>query len=64
MKRSMLANEGMRRLLNMSPDLPWEAFVDVMNEFAVKMWKRGYPASGRAGAGQGDHPPKVRRPTQ
>ena len=45
MKRSMLANEGMRRLLNMSPELPWEAFVDVMNDFAVKMWRSGYPES-------------------
>ena len=34
----------------MSPDLPWEAFVDVMNEFAVKMWKSGNPASWRADA--------------
>ena len=34
----------------MSPDLPWEAFVDVMDEFVVKMWKSGYPASWRADA--------------
>ena len=37
MKRSMLANKGIRRLLSMSPDLPWEAFVKVMDEFAVKV---------------------------
>ena len=48
MKRSMLVNEGMRRLLNISPDLPWESFVKVMDEFAVKMWRSGYPASWRA----------------
>ena len=34
MKRSMLSNEGLRRLLNMSPDLPWGEFLDV-----VKMWR-------------------------
>ena len=50
MKRSMLANEGMRRLLNISPELPWEAFVDVMDDFAVKMWRSGYPESWRADA--------------
>ena len=27
----MLANEGLRRMLNISPDLPWEEFVMVMN---------------------------------
>jgi hypothetical protein len=50
MKRSMLANEGLRRLLNISPELPWEAFVEVMNDFAVKMWRSGYPESWRADA--------------
>ena len=38
MKRSMLSKEGLRRLLNMSPDLPWEEFVNVMNQYVVKMW--------------------------
>ena len=38
MKRSMLANKGIRRLdIDMSPDVPWEAFVKVMDEFAVKV---------------------------
>ena len=40
MKRSMLANEGLRRLLNISPELPWGAFIEVMDEFAVKMWRK------------------------
>ena len=31
MKKRMLANEGLRRLLNMSPDLPWQDLVQVMN---------------------------------
>ena len=47
MKRSMLSNEGLRRLLNMSPYLPWEEFAN-----AVKMWRSGYPASWRAVAVQ------------
>ena len=47
MKRSMLANEGLRRLLNMSPTLEWNESVEVMNEFAVKMSRSGYPASWR-----------------
>ena len=47
MKRSMLANEGLRRLLNMSPTLEWNESVKVMNEFAVKMSRSGYPASWR-----------------
>ena len=52
MKKRMLANEGLRRLLNMSPDLQWEESVKVMNEFVVKMWRSGYPASWRAEAVQ------------
>ena len=54
MKRSMLSNEGLRRLLNMSPDLPWEEFVNVMNQYVVKVWRSGYPASWRADAVQSD----------
>ena len=50
MKKRMLANEGLRRLLNMSPDLEWEESVTVMNEFVVKMWRSGYPASWRTEA--------------
>jgi hypothetical protein len=50
MKRSMLANEGLRRLLNMSPHLHWNESVKVMNEFSVKMWRSGYPASWREDA--------------
>ena len=49
-KRSMLANEGLRRLLNMSPELEWHEAVKVMNEFVVKMWRSGYPASWREDA--------------
>ena len=45
MKRKMLANEGLRRLLNMSPDLQWEDSVKVMNEFVLKMWRSDYPSS-------------------
>jgi hypothetical protein len=47
MKRRMLANEGLRRLLNMSPELEWNESVKVMNEFSVKMWRSGYPSSWR-----------------
>ena len=36
MKRSMLANEGLRRFLNVSPHLEWNEPVKVMNEFSVK----------------------------
>ena len=50
MKRSMLANEGLRRLLNMSQDLEWHDSVRVMNKLAVKMWRSGYPTSWRADA--------------
>jgi hypothetical protein len=52
MKRSMLANEGLRRLLNMSPHLEGNESVKVMNEFSVKMWRSGYPASWREEAVQ------------
>jgi hypothetical protein len=52
MKKSMLSNEGLRRLLNMSPDLPWEEYVEVMNQYAVKMWRSGYPSSWRLEAVQ------------
>ena len=50
MKKRMLANEGLRRLLNMSPDLLWEDSVEVMNEFVVKMTRSGYPSSWRTEA--------------
>ena len=40
-----MANEGLRRVLNMSPVLPWDESVRVMNEFVVKMWRSGYPSS-------------------
>ena len=50
MKKRMLANEGFRRLVNISPDLPWDESVRVMNEFCVKMWRSGYPATWRAEA--------------
>ena len=48
MKKRMLANEGLRRMLNISPDLQWEEHVEVKNQFVVKMWRSGYPASWRA----------------
>ena len=50
MKRSILSNDGLRRFLNMSPDLPLEEFLNVMNQYAVKMWQSGYPASRQADA--------------
>ena len=40
-KKRMLANEGLRRLLNMSPDLPWQDSVQVMNQFSFKMSRQG-----------------------
>ena len=39
MKKRMLANEAFRRLVNISPDLPWVESVRVMDEFCVKMWR-------------------------
>ena len=50
MKRRMLANEGLRRLLNMSPDLHWNNSVKIMDEFVVKMYRSGYPSSWRTKA--------------
>ena len=37
MKMRMLANKGLSRLLNMSPDLEWKESVKVIIEFAVKI---------------------------
>ena len=50
MKKRMLVNEGLRRLLNMSPDLLWEDSLEGVNEFVVKMTRSGYPSSWRTEA--------------
>ena len=50
MKKRMLANESFRRLVNISPELPWSESVRVMDKFCVKMWRSLYPSSWRAKA--------------
>ena len=59
MKRQMLANEGLRQLLNMSPELEWNESAKVMNDFSVKMWRSGYPSSWREEAVKSVKPDKL-----
>ena len=40
----MLANEGLRRLSNMSLELEWQESKKVINKFVVKMWRSRYPS--------------------
>ena len=41
-KRSSLVQEGFRRLLNTSPLLDKSERVEVLEDFAAKMWRSGY----------------------
>ena len=42
MKRSILVQEGIRRLKNTSPDLPWAHKLDHLNGFMLAMYRSGH----------------------
>ena len=46
-KRSILVQEGLRRLRNTSPDLLWEHKVEHLNIFMLAMYKAGHQESFR-----------------
>ena len=47
-KRSILVQEGVRRLYNCSPNLPWSVKSEIMQDFAVSMMKSGHSESFRS----------------
>ena len=46
-KRAILMEEAMRRLRNMSLDLPWDDKVEHMNTFSLDLMESGYPENFR-----------------
>ena len=47
-KRSILVQEGLRRLYNCSPSLPWSVKSNIMQDFAVSMMMSGHSESFRS----------------